>query len=45
MYKIVWIDSGLEPVPGYRTDNRDAAEKLVDAWDANFSEKITVVEA
>lgn len=44
MYKIVWIDSDLEPVPGYRTDNRDAAEMLVDAWNVNFEKKITVVE-
>ena len=45
MYKIVWINSGIEPVVGYRTNSRENAQKLVDAWNINFDSKQEVVEA
>ena len=45
MYKIVWINSDVEPVVGYRTNNKENAQKLVDAWNLNFTSKQEVVEA
>ena len=45
MYKIVWLNSNVEPVPGYRTDNKGSAKKLVDAWNINFDSKLEVVVA
>ena len=43
MYKIVLMDSGDEPVKGYRTDNKENAQKLVDAWNENFDSQVVVV--
>ena len=46
MYKIVYMNSDVEPVAGFRTDNAAAAQKLADAWNVNFeSKKIEVVKA
>ena len=45
MYKIVWANTNVEPVIGYRTDNKENAQKLVDAWSINFCEKLEVVKA
>lgn len=46
MYKIVWLDTDVEPVPGYRTDSKDNAQKLVEAWNINFvASKQEVIEA
>ena len=45
MYKIVWINSDVEPVVGFRTDNRENAQKLVDAWNINFDSKQEVIVA
>ena len=44
MYKIVWENTDVEPVLGYRTDNKENAQKLVDAWSLNFCEKLEVVK-
>ena len=45
MYKIVWLNTDEEPVIGYRTTNKENAQKLVDAWSINFCEKLEVVKA
>ena len=45
MYKIVWMNTEVEPVVGFRTNNMENAQKLVDAWNINFSSKQEVVEA
>ena len=44
MYKIMWLNSDSEPVAGYRSNSRADAQKLVDAWNANFDEKIRIVD-
>ena len=43
MYKIMWLNSDVEPVAGFRSSSRADAQKLVDAWNANFDKKIRVV--
>ena len=45
MYKIVWLNTEVEPVVGFRTNSRENAQKLVDAWNLNFDSKQEVVEA
>lgn len=45
MYKIVWKGSDVEPVVGFRTDNKENAQKLVDAWNINFASKQEVIKA
>ena len=45
MYKIVWLNSDVEPVPGFRTNNKENALKLVDAWNMNFDSKQEVLDA
>ena len=45
MYKIVWLNTEVEPVVGFRTDNKENAQKLVEAWNINFASKQEVVEA
>ena len=44
MYKIVWENTDTEPVVGYRTNNKENAQALVDAWSVNFSSRLEVVE-
>ena len=45
MYKIVWINTDVEPVIGFRTNSKENAQKLVDAWSMNFSSSLEVVQA
>ena len=45
MYKIVLLNTNEEPVIGFRTNNKENAQKLVDAWNINFASKLEVVEA
>ena len=45
MYKIVWLNTEVEPVPGFRTGSKENALKLVNAWNINFASKQEVVEA
>ena len=45
MYKIVWLNTEVEPVPGFRADSKENAQKLVEAWNINFASKQEVIEA
>ena len=44
MYKIVYMNSDVEPVAGFRTDNKENALKLVDAWNENFTSQVVIAE-
>ena len=44
MYKIVWLNTDVEPVIGFRANNKENAQKLVDAWSINFSSRLEVVK-
>ena len=45
MYKIVWANSDVEPVIGFRTDSKENAQKLVDAWSLNFGSELEIIKA